>query len=113
MKRLPGPRTPLGHLVWGIRLTRSPYTTAMALYRRWGPIVQVGFGPFRFVYLFGREANELVLSTNARQFTWREALKSLIPVDGDTALVVSDGEDHTRRRRLVQPAFSIRRINGY
>ena len=85
----------------------------MAMYQEWGPIVQVGLGPLRFVYLFGRDANELILSTHAKQFTWREAFKSLIPVDGDTALVVSDGDDHARRRRLVQPAFSIRRINGY
>src|SRR5207245_10417588 len=94
-------------------LLRNPYATAMALYRRWGPVVQVGLGLLRFVYLFGRDANELILSTNAKQFTWREAFKSLIPVDGDTALAVSDGDDHARRRRLVQPAFSIRRINGY
>ncbi len=37
----------------------------------------------------------------------------LEPVDGPTALVVSDGEGHKRRRRLVQPAFHTKRINGY
>jgi len=37
----------------------------------------------------------------------------LAPVDGETALVVSDGDVHKRRRRLVQPAFHTRRINGY
>lgn len=113
MTRLPGPRTPIGHLVWGLRLLRRPHRTLLTLYERYGSVLQVGLGPLRFVYLLGRDANELVLSTRAKDFTWREALASLIPVDGDTALVVSDGEDHARRRRLVQPAFSIRRIHGY
>jgi hypothetical protein len=34
-------------------------------------------------------------------------------VDGETAVVVSDGEDHARRRRIVQPAFNVRRIERH
>ena len=113
MTKLPGPRTPIGHALWGVRMLRSPYDTLLRLYERWGPVVQIGVWPSRFVYVFGPEANELILSTRVRDFTWREAFSSLIPVDGDTALVVSDGEDHARRRRLVQPAFAVRRIQGY
>lgn len=113
MTRLPGPRTPLGHLCWGLRMLRRPYDTLLEAHARWGSILQIGHGPLRFVYVLGRDANELVLSTRAKDFTWREAFASLIPVDGDTALVVSDGDDHARRRRLVQPAFGIRRIHGY
>ncbi|MGZ3147855.1 cytochrome P450 [Lentzea chajnantorensis] len=41
------------------------------------------------------------------------AFQSLVPVDGPTSLIVSDGEDHGRRRRLVQPALAHRRIAGY
>ena len=37
----------------------------------------------------------------------------MIAIDGETALVVSDGDDHRRRRRLVQPAFGRRRIESY
>jgi hypothetical protein len=99
--------------VWGLRLTRRPYDTLLDANARWGPVVQIGHGPLRFVFVLGRDANELVLSTRAKDFTWREAFASLIPVDGDTALVVSDGADHARRRRLVQPAFTQRRIQGY
>jgi cytochrome P450 len=83
------------------------------LYERYGPISAFGMGPFRFVYLLGPEANEFILSSGHDQFEWRETFKGLIPVDGDTALVVSDGADHARRRRLVQPAFGIRRTNDY
>jgi cytochrome P450 len=83
------------------------------MYERYGPITGFGVGPMRFVYLLGPEANEFILVSGHDRFEWREALKGLIPVDGDTALVVSDGADHARRRRLVQPAFGIRRTNGY
>src|SRR5215213_493105 len=113
MRRLPGPRTPLGHLWWGLRQLRDPYEPLLAAKDKWGPVFAIGYGRFRYVYLIGPRANELILQGRARDFSWREAFASLIPVDGDTALIVSDGPDHARRRRLVQPAFAIRRIRGY
>src|SRR5438552_3032336 len=54
-----------------------------------------------------------VLTPGPRRRVGRTLAGVKTAVAGATALVVSDGEDHTRRRRLVQPAFSIRRINGY
>jgi cytochrome P450 len=65
-----------------------------------------------YVFLFGREANELVLGERHDAFLWGEALRALEPVDGPTALVLSDGDEHRRRRRLVQPAFATRRIDA-
>lgn len=84
----------------------------MHLRDRYGPVVRFGFGPATYVFLFGTEANELVLGDRHATFLWGEALRSLEPVDGPTALVLSDGEDHRRRRRLVQPAFATRRIDA-
>jgi cytochrome P450 len=90
------------------------YTVLPELARRYGPVFEIGRpGPVRFVCLVGAEANELVLAGNPSNFLWRDVTASLIPVDGDTALVVSDGDDHRRRRRLVQPAFARKRIEGY
>ena len=54
-----------------------------------------------------------MLSTAAHTFEWGEAMQALVAVDGPTALVVSDGDDHRRRRRLVQPAFSIKRVDAH
>jgi cytochrome P450 len=91
-----------------------PYLLMPELYRRYGPVCEIGRpGPFRYVFLFGAEANELLLAGNPSNFVWRDATAPLIPVDGDTALIVSDGDDHRRRRRLVQPAFGRKRIEGY
>jgi cytochrome P450 len=110
--RLPGPG-PLATARYSPRMIRQPYALLPELHRRYGPVVAFGYRPFRYVYLFGRDANELLLHRETEKFRWREALASLIPIDGDTALVVSDGADHQRRRRLVQPAFARRRIEGY
>lgn len=110
--RLPGPRTPAGHLRAGLRIFRNPYDLTWLL-DRYGPVSAVGYGPTRFVYLLGADANEFLLSSGHEHFRWREAFEMLIPVDGDTALVVTDGPEHARRRRLVQPAFALRRIESY
>lgn len=80
---------------------------------RHGPVVDLGAGRGRVILVFGAEANEHVLSKEADSFEWGEAMAALVAVDGPTALVVSDGDDHRRRRRLVQPAFSIKRIDAH
>ena len=94
-------------------LVRDLGPTLVEMRRQFGPVVEVGSGPFRFVYLFGLEANEHVLGSNAANFEWAPAFRLLEVVDGPTALVMSDGPDHKRRRRLVQPAFSMKRIDAH
>ncbi len=83
------------------------------MYERWGPVVDVGYRSLRAVYLFGPEPNRLILQEQADNFLWGEALSPLVPVNGPTALVVTDGAEHDRRRRLVQPAFGRRRVNAH
>jgi hypothetical protein len=83
------------------------------IHRRHGPVVDFGYGSSRAILVSGAEANEHVLSTAAHTFEWGEAMQALVAVDGPTALVVSDGDDHRRRRRLVQPAFSIKRVDAH
>ena len=92
---------------------RSPAEALRDLHGRYGAVVAFGYRPFRYVALFGVDANRYLLADHPENFRWREALASLIAVDGDTALVVSDGAEHQRRRRLVQPAFNVPRIQGY
>jgi cytochrome P450 len=85
----------------------------VAMRRDHGSVVDAGYGPLRFTYVFGAEANEQVLGANAANFEWAPAFRTLEVVDGPTALVLSDGADHKRRRRLVQPAFSMKRIDAH
>ncbi len=109
---LPGPSL-LGNLPIGLGMVRDPANTLVKLQHQYGDAFRFGSGPMAFTVLLGPDANRYILSENPDNFTWREALKALIIVDGDTALVVSDGPEHQRRRRLVQPAFATRAISGY
>jgi cytochrome P450 len=110
MARLPGPKL-WAQGLWGVRLRSDPAEALAALQRRYGPVVSTGFGPLQYVWLFGPDAHR-ELFVDIDRMAWRPATKVLIPVDGDTAIVVSDGEHHLRRRRIVQPAFNIRRIDA-
>jgi cytochrome P450 len=113
MSRLPGPRSPLTQARWARALSRDLYGGVIDLYGRYGPVVEFGVGSLRYVYLFGREANEHILATDPNGFLWRDGFRVLVPVVGDTALVVTDGDEHARRRRLVQPAFGRRHIESH
>src|SRR5215469_3353140 len=53
----------------------------------------------------------LVLSLLARNFT-EEAIQGLHDIIGD-GLLTTDGDFHHRHRRLLQPAFSKRRVENY
>ncbi|WP_405057173.1 cytochrome P450 [Kribbella sp. NBC_01505] len=94
------------------QLLRRPYDELVDMYRRRGPVVKTGLGPIRFTFLLGAEANQFVFA-NSDLFRWREAMEFLVPITGESALIVSDGAPHKRRRRLMQPAFHHRQIAEY
>ncbi|MFB4310210.1 cytochrome P450 [Actinomadura sp. GTD37] len=96
----------------GAAFARNPCASLLRLYAEAGPVAAVGTRRRPFVHLFGPDANAFVFA-NSGLFRWREAFDLLVPVNGETALIVSDGADHRRRRRLVQPAFHHRRVGGY
>lgn len=81
-------------------------------YRHRGPVFHTWTGTRRYAYLLGPEANAFVFSHDSH-FRIREAMSALIPVDGDTALIVTDGPDHARRRSVVRPGMHHRQIQGY
>lgn len=110
---LPGPRWPWEHIQLARLLARSPAEGLSLLHERYGSVARFGFGPLRYVAMLGPDANRFILSEHPDLFRWREAMAFLIPVDGDTAMVVSDGEVHRRRRQAVQAAFAAKRIYRY
>jgi cytochrome P450 len=93
-----------GDLAWVLERLHARYPLA----------VDFGFRiPQRATLLFGPEANRLVLADQPDAFEWGPAMRLLEVVDGPTALVVTDGPEHRRRRRLVQPAFAIKRVDAH
>lgn len=109
---LPGPHSPFSLLRFTPSLLANPGEGFRSLQRDYGDVVAFGYGPFRYIGLFGAEANRLVLADRPECFAWHDAMEFLSVVVGDTALVVTDGDEHHRRRRLVQPAFGTRAIRG-
>jgi cytochrome P450 len=107
---VPAPRRPrpVDQVRTAVAFARSPHRALLDIHRRFGPVCLLGQSAF----LLGPEANQFVLG-HSELFRWREAFDSLVVVDGETALIVSDGADHQRRRRLVTPAFSRRQIEVY
>jgi cytochrome P450 len=95
---------------WPVRY--PPGEALLALYRRRGPVINAGIAGLGYTYLLGPEANKFVFA-NADAFSWQEAFQVLVPVDGPTALVVSDGADHRRRRSAVAPALHRRQVGDY
>jgi cytochrome P450 len=75
-------------------------------------VVNLGPAGSGYTLLLGPEANKFVFA-NADAFSWQEAFQALVPVDGPTALVVSDGADHRRRRSVVAPALHHRQVGEY
>jgi cytochrome P450 len=89
-----------------------PGDALLALYRRRGAVINSGIGRYGYTYLLGAEANKFVFA-NADAFSWRETFENLAIVDGPTALIVSDGPDHQRRRSVVAPGLRHREIQNY
>jgi cytochrome P450 len=84
----------------------------LALYRLRGPVFSSGVGRRGYTYLLGPEANKFVFA-HADAFSWAQTFESLALVDGPTALIVSDGDDHRRRRSVVAPGLRHRQIQDY
>lgn len=89
-----------------------PGEAMLALYRRLGPVLGYGIGGHGYTYLLGPEANKFVFA-NADAFSWQQTFENLALVDGPTALIVSDGDDHRRRRSVVAPGLRHRQIQDY
>lgn len=112
MSRTPGPRSPAALAPVLSAFSKSVPDGLVLLQDSYYPICSVGFWPFRWVFLFGAEANELVLS-DSDTFQFAGGYEILRPIAGDTALVVTDGYEHARRRGAIVSSFSRKRIEHY
>ena len=89
-----------------------PGEALLTLYRRRGPVINSGLGRHGYTYLLGAEANKFVFA-NADAFSWGKTFENLAIVDGPTALIVSDGADHQRRRSVIAPGLRHTEIQHY
>ena len=110
----PLPRPPWrdqpGHLR---RIFRTPHVVLDDLSEQYGPVCGLGAGPTRLAIVGDPEALRELFALPTSSFRWNHKFNVLGFVVGKRSMIVSDGEDHRRRRSSVQTAFSRRRLNGW
>jgi cytochrome P450 len=84
------------------------------LARQYGDIVSIRFGPIPAYVYFHPDQIKEVLITRARQIRrFRRPLDVLAQWNGKHSVIVTEGDEWLRQRRLAQPAFHPRRFGKY
>ncbi len=111
---LPGPRA-LEKLRLVRQLFRDPSTALDELFDGYGPISELRLGPTRIAVIGDPSLLQQMFSMPAESFRWSHKFNMVGVrfVVGSGSMIVSDGEDHHRRRASVQTAFTRRRLNSW
>lgn len=91
---------------------RNPPEFLLDIQRRLGDLVHFKLGPQQMYEVAHPDAIRDILVTNQSNFTKSRMLQRAKVLLGE-GLLTSEGEFHTRQRRLVQPAFHRERLAGY
>jgi cytochrome P450 len=109
----PGPKTGFFDFSLARRLQNERLEFPTELARTYGDLAHVRLGPVHLYFANHPDLVKKVLITRGKSFKKLPRLiKALSQVDGN-GLVTSDGDFWLRQRRLVQPAFSPKRFDGY
>ena len=111
IRTFPGPR---GHWLVGVlpRLRSDMLGFFEQCFREHGDAAYFRAANRRSMLLSHPDDIERVLVTENRRFIKNYALQFLRPLMGN-GLLLNEGDDWLRQRRLVQPAFSKARVEGY
>jgi cytochrome P450 len=83
------------------------------LHRRHGDVAHLRFGPYRTYVFFHPDAVREVLVAKAKQFRrFPRPMQVLAQWNGNSVLI-TEGDEWLRQRRMVQPAFQPRRFERY
>jgi cytochrome P450 len=83
------------------------------LQRRYGDVVHLRFGPYHSYVFFHPDAVREILVSKAKQFCrFPRPMQVLAQWNGNSVLI-TEGDEWLRQRRMVQPAFHARRFEGY
>jgi cytochrome P450 len=107
----PGPEG-LPYFGNAFQFRRDPLTFVQGVQRSFGRLATVWMAGFPMVMFFRPEHVRYFLIEHPRGFTNSEVTAGLRRTLGK-GLLTTDGEYHRRLRRLVQPAFSKKRVDGY
>jgi cytochrome P450 len=100
----PGPRAPA--TVNMARLVQRPFETLLGWHRRYGDLFTVNLPIFGTgVYVCDPDAIRDLFTGDQSDLRAGEANEPLSPVLGDRSVLVLDGDEHLRQRRLLLPPF--------
>ncbi len=114
MPRYPsGPKDLLLGLTLAWKFRTRPLEFASEIGRSYGDIAYFRMGPLRSFVVNNPQLIREVLVTKHKSFRRPQLLvRPLAKIDGQ-GLVLSEGDLWLRQRRLLQPAFSTKRFDGY
>jgi cytochrome P450 len=111
-KMPPGPRLPRAVQTMGFMLGGPRFLEACR--RRYGNVVTFGtLFDSRFVMLFDPELVKAVFQGSPERLHAGEANAMLGPIVGERSVLLLDGAEHLRHRRLLLPSFHGQRMQGY
>lgn len=115
--RGPRPIPLLGRLGSMLRFFRDPVQCLRDINARYGPIAALSAGDASLVCAFGPELNRQILSNPA---LYQNSVEIPMPVPPGSALerltsflVASNGDEHTRLRRMMMPLFQRSYLDNY
>lgn len=95
------------------RILADPTPVLDEVAERYGSMCGFGAGPLRMAVVGDPAALRELFAMPTDHFRWGHKFNVLGFVVGKESMIVSDGDDHARRRASVQTAFSRRRLNGW
>ena len=108
----PGPRTPPSYNL--IRFAVRPLETLRAWHSRYGDVFTVKFTVFGTgVYVADPDAIRLLFTGDQSDLLAGEANSFMSPVLGARSVLVLDGPEHLRQRKLLLPPFQGSRVAGF
>jgi cytochrome P450 len=109
----PGPRDWTFGLAQLRKMNRDVLGYYSALKRRYGDAVYLRFGPYRAYTFFHPDAVREVLVSKAKHFRrFPRPMQVLAQWNGNSVLI-TEGDEWLRQRRMVQPAFHVGRFDRY
>jgi cytochrome P450 len=94
-------------------LTSDPCPTLDALVDRHGPTFVVRGGPLTMVVVGDPDHLGPLFATTVDAFQWGHRFNVLRFIVGRRSMIVSDGDDHRRRRGATQAGFARRRLDAW
>jgi cytochrome P450 len=83
------------------------------LHRRHGDVVYLRFGPYQTYVFFHPDAVREVLVAKAKQFRRFPRPMQVLAQWNGNSVIIAEGDEWLRQRRMVQPAFHPRRFERY